>query len=58
MFAWSLVEMAGVSWEVIEQTLNINPDSKPIKHGMRRFNQDKRRAMGEELSILLATGFI
>jgi hypothetical protein len=50
--------MSGVSREVTEHTLNIKPDSKPIKQGLRCFNQEKRWAMGEELSKLLATGFV
>jgi hypothetical protein len=58
MFAWSPVEMSGVSREVAENTLNIKPNSKSIKQGMRRFNQEKRRAMGEDLSRLLATDFV
>jgi hypothetical protein len=58
IFAWSLVEMLGVSWEVTEHTLNIKPDSKPVKHGMWHFNQEKRQAIGEELSRLLAAGFV
>jgi hypothetical protein len=38
--------------------LNINPSSKPIKQGLCHFNQEKRQAMGEELSRLLAADFI
>jgi hypothetical protein len=57
MFAWNPVEMSGVFWEVTEHTLNIKPGSKLIKQGLRRFNQEKRRAMGEELSRLLAANF-
>jgi hypothetical protein len=38
MFAWSPVEMSGISREVIEHTLNIKLGSKPIKQGLRRFN--------------------
>jgi hypothetical protein len=58
IFAWSLTEMPGVSQEVIEHTLNIKPDSSPVKHGLRCLNQEKRWAMGEELSRLLAAGFV
>jgi hypothetical protein len=57
MYVWSLAEMLGVSREVTEHTLNIKPSSKPIKQGLRCFNQEKRRAMGEELSRLLTIGF-
>jgi hypothetical protein len=48
----------GVSREVAEHTLNIKPGSKPIKQGLRCFNQEKRQAMGEEFSRLLAAAFI
>jgi hypothetical protein len=58
LFAWSPVEMLGVSQEVGEHTLNIKPRSKPIKQGMRHFNQEKCWAMGKELSKLLATNFV
>jgi hypothetical protein len=58
MFAWSLAELPGVSREVVEHTLNIKPGSKPVKQGLRCFNQEKHRAMGEELSRLLAAGFV
>jgi hypothetical protein len=55
---WSLVKILGVSREVTEHTLNIKSGSRLVKQGMWRFHQEKRRAMGEELSRLLATGFI
>jgi hypothetical protein len=50
--------MLGVSYEVAEHTLSVKPGLKPIKQGLRRFNQEKRRVMGEELSRLLAVGFV
>jgi hypothetical protein len=50
--------MLGVSQEVTEHTLNIKPRSKPIKQGLRHFNQEKCKVIGEELARLLAAGFI
>jgi hypothetical protein len=50
--------MSGVLSDVTEHTLNIKPSSRPVKQGMWRFNQEKRRAMGEELSRLLAIDFV
>jgi hypothetical protein len=50
--------MSGVSLEVIEHTLNSKFGFKPVKQGLRCFNQEKRKAIGEELARLLATGFI
>jgi hypothetical protein len=55
---WSPAEIPGVSWEVTEHTLNIKPSSRLVKQGMQHFNQEKPRAMGEELSRLLAAGFV
>ncbi len=49
------IEQQGLENEVLAM---VYPDRRGEGYGMRRFNQDKRRAMGEELSILLATGFI
>ena len=50
--------MPGVSREVAEHTLNIKTGTKPVKQRLRHFNEEKRRAIGEELSKLLASGFI
>jgi hypothetical protein len=58
MFAWSLTELPSVSQEVVECTLNIKPISRLVKHGLWHFNQEKCRAMGEELSRLLAADFV
>jgi hypothetical protein len=50
--------MPGIFWEVTEHTLNIKPGSKTVKQGLRRFNQEKCKAIGEELARLLATAII
>jgi hypothetical protein len=50
--------MSTISWEVTEHTLNIKPGSNPVKQGLRCFNKEKHRAMGEELSRLLAARFV
>jgi hypothetical protein len=57
-FAWSLVDMLGVSREVTKHTLNIKPGSKPTKQGMQHFNQEKRRPIDEKLSKLLVANFV
>jgi hypothetical protein len=58
MFAWGPAEISGISREVAEHTLNIKLGLRPIKQGLRCFNQEKCRAMGKELWRLLAIGFI
>jgi hypothetical protein len=50
--------MSGISREVTEHTINIKPGSKPVKQGLRRFNEEKSKAIREELARLLAVGFI
>jgi hypothetical protein len=50
--------MSGIFWEVSVHTLNIKPGSKPIKQGLRRFNEEKRKTIGEELLKLLTAGFV
>ena len=49
--------MLGIPREVAEHTLKIHPGSKPVKQRLRRFNEEKRRAIGEEITKLLAAGF-
>ena len=50
--------MPGILREVTKHTLKIRPSSKPVKQRLRRFDEEKRRAIGEEIVKLLATGFI
>ena len=50
--------MPGISREVTEHALKIRPGSKPVKQCLCRFDEGKRRAIGEEIMKLLAVGFI
>ena len=50
--------MPGVPRELAEHKLHIRPGSKPVKQPLRRFSEDKRRAIGAEIAKLLAGGFI
>ena len=50
--------MPGVSRELAEHTLNVDPKFKPVKQFLRRFNEERPKAIGEEVSRLLAAGFI
>ena len=50
--------MPGISREVSEHALKIRPGSKPVKQRLRHFDQEKHRAIGEEITKLLVTGFI
>ena len=50
--------MLGIPREVAKHTLKIHPGSRPVKQCLRRFDEEKRRAIGEEIAKLLAVGFI
>ena len=58
MFAWSPSDMLGIPREVAEHALDIWAGSRPAKQHLRRFDEEKRRAIGEEVQKLLAAGFI
>jgi hypothetical protein len=58
VFAWKPSYMKGVLREVAEHKLNIKPGSKPVKQHLRRFNDEKCKAISEEIKKLLSAGFI
>ena len=50
--------MPGVPRDVAEHSLNVLQGAKPVKQSLRCFAEDRRRAIGEEITRLLAAGFI
>ena len=50
--------MLGIPREVTEHALKIRLGSKLVKRRLHRFNERKRRAIGEKIVKLLAAGFI
>ena len=50
--------MPGVPREFAEHHLNTDPKVKPVRQYLRRFNEERRKAIGEEVARLLAAGFI
>ena len=50
--------MPGIPREVTEHALRLIPGSKPTKQCLRRFDDERRRAIGEEIAKLLLAGFI
>ena len=58
MFAWSPSDMLGIPREVAEHSLENRADSKPVTQRLRRFDEEKRKIIGEEIHKLLAAGFI
>ena len=50
--------MPGILREVTEHTLKIHLGSKPVKQRLRRFDEGKRKTIGEQIVKLLVAGFI
>jgi len=58
MFAWSPSDMPDIPREVAEHSLQIRDGSKPVKQRLRRFDEEKRKIIGEEIHKLLMAEFI
>jgi len=48
--------MPGIPREVAEHSLEIRAGSKPVKQQLRRFDEEKRKIIGEEIHKLLTAG--
>jgi hypothetical protein len=58
MFMWSPSDMPGTLRKVTEHSLDIRASSKLVRQRLCRFDEEKRRAIMEEIHKLLAAGFI
>jgi hypothetical protein len=58
IFAWSPSDMPGIPREVVEHSLDILSHSRTVQERLRRFDEERRRAIGVELWKLLEAGFI
>jgi hypothetical protein len=58
IFAWSSSDMPGIPREVAEHSLHTLPHSRTVQQRLRRFDEERRRAIGVELRKLLEAGFI
>jgi hypothetical protein len=58
IFAWSPWDMPGIPREVAEHSLDILPHSRIVQQRLRRFNEERRQAIGVEPRKLLEAGFI
>jgi hypothetical protein len=58
VFAWSPSDIPGIPRDVAEHSLDIRAGARPVKQPLRRFDEEKRRAIGEEIHKLMAAKFI
>jgi ribonuclease HI len=50
--------MSGLPRDVAEHSLDIRAGAQPVKQSLCRFDEEKHRAIGEEVHKLMAVGFI
>ena len=58
VFAWSHEDMPCIAPEIIQDKLNVNPDRKPVQQRQRVFTPERDQAVMDEVTKLLAVGFI
>jgi hypothetical protein len=58
IFAWSTLDLVGVSRTVIEHSLGINPSVRPKKQRLRKMSDEKMEAAKAEVHRLLEANFI
>jgi hypothetical protein len=58
MFMWKPTDMHDVPRKLIEHSLNVLKNAKPIKQKLPRFMQDKKEAIRVEITWLLVASFI
>ena len=58
MFARKSSDMPGIPRKFTEHALKVHPEAKPIKQGLRRFDDRRRKAIRKEIIRLLAANFI
>jgi hypothetical protein len=58
VFVWSPSDMPDIPRDVAEHSLDIRAGARPVKQPLRQFDEEKRRAIGEEIHKLMAAGFI
>ena len=58
VFAWSHMDMPGISSRVIEHKLNVNLEKKPVQQKRRVFALERNQAITDEVNKLLSVGFI
>jgi hypothetical protein len=58
VFAWSANDLCGVNRDVIEHSLNVDPDIRPRKQKLRKMSDDKAEGARNEVKRLLSAGVI
>jgi hypothetical protein len=58
VFAWKTSDLTGVSRDIIEHKLEVNPSARPKKQRLRKMSDEKVATAKVEVQKLLDAGFI
>jgi len=58
VFAWSSSDLRGVSQDVIEHTLEVDPKATPVKQHQRPMSDERKKTAQAEVQKLLNAGII
>ena len=58
IFAWSSVDLKGVSRDIMEHVLKVNPKHKPIGQRLRTMSEERKKVAQAEVQKLLDAGVI
>jgi len=58
VFAWTPTDMPGIDLSIIYHKLSIKANAKLVKQKLRRMNEERSRAINDEVHRLLQVGFI
>jgi hypothetical protein len=50
--------MPGIPRDTVDHSLDVRAGARPVKQSLRRFDEEERRAIREEIHKLMAAGFI
>jgi hypothetical protein len=57
VFAWKPTDMSRILREFVEHSLNIQPTARSVTQQLPRFDEEKCKAISEEVARLMAVGF-
>jgi len=58
VFAWSSSDLRGVSRDVIEHSLKVDPKARPVKQRLRPMSEERKKAAQAKVQKLLDTEVI
>ena len=58
IFAWSYLDMPGLSFDIVKHRLPLNPECSPVKQKLRRMKAETSMKIKEEVKKQFDAGFL